>query len=493
MANHHTSFDLQEPSLQSTNNAVDEASLFRSLNFSHWAATRRGGINNGNRVALQRLPANVRASMEGGVDTNNRPQDNKEESAPPKPKTSPKPNNNLGNRINLNNTRGFQGLKPRHVRQSQHPLADNFENTNGTIMSHPLPKAEGNNSSTLIPQSTFPKSSDVEIMRYSKPTCKDTDEGLSSSNGNSNNNLPTTSKAREPSEVVSRPSGAVHESWINAPVFHPKTCINTPAHTLTGAEFDKNICKNLIESGHCNMLPYCQYTHDGDVCDMCNRKVLHPTDEEQRMRHRQECQHGSETISDQASQSAGDKSCGICFETVAEKESFDRRYGILNRCNHVFCLGCIRKWRQARSFENRVVKSCPSCRVPSEFVCPSSYWVETKEDKERLINCYKQVLANKPCKYFKQGRGECPFGNKCFYLHALPDGTRTDVGPPRRRPRPTYGVLGFDLDQMMLLEARDFDLAWLHSLTEEFEDLVAFFSDPEDSDGFDFEIIFPRD
>ncbi|KAK5639428.1 hypothetical protein RI129_011920 [Pyrocoelia pectoralis] len=252
-----------------------------------------------------------------------------------------------------------------------------------------------------------------------------------------------------------------------------------------------------MQSGHCEMLPYCQYTHDGDVCDVCNRKVLHPTDEEQRKRHRQECQppSGSGSISAQASQSSGDKSCGICFETVVEKESFDRRFGILNRCNHVFCLSCIRKWRQARSFENRVVKSCPSCRVPSEFVCPSSYWVETKEEKDRLIKCYKQVLANKPCKYFKQGRGECPFGNKCFYLHALPDGTRTDVGPPRRRPRPARDnrVLGFDLDQMMLLDARDFDLAWLHSLTEEFEDLVAFFSDPEDSDGIDFEIIFQRD
>lgn len=41
----------------------------------------------------------------------------------------------------------------------------------------------------------------------------------------------------------------------------------------------------------------------------------------------------------------------------------------------------------------------------------------------------------KPCKYFKQGEGQCPFGNKCFYLHALPDGTKKDVGPPRRRRR----------------------------------------------------------
>jgi len=39
----------------------------------------------------------------------------------------------------------------------------------------------------------------------------------------------------------------------------------------------------------------------------------------------------------------------------------------------------------------------------------------------------------KQCKYFEQGKGKCPFGNKCFYLHALSDGTKVDLGPPVRR------------------------------------------------------------
>lgn len=63
------------------------------------------------------------------------------------------------------------------------------------------------------------------------------------------------------------------------------------------------------------------------------------------------------------------------------------------------------------------------------------YWVDTKEEKEKLIENYKEALSKKDCKYFKQGRGKCPFGNKCFYLHALPDGTKTDVGPPPRQRR----------------------------------------------------------
>nr|CAD7261545.1 unnamed protein product [Timema shepardi] len=32
-------------------------------------------------------------------------------------------------------------------------------------------------------------------------------------------------------------------------------------------------------------------------------------------------------------------------------------------------------------------------------------------------------------------KGTCPFGNKCFYRHAYPDGTTVDVGPPKGNPR----------------------------------------------------------
>ena len=48
---------------------------------------------------------------------------------------------------------------------------------------------------------------------------------------------------------------------------------------------------------------------------------------------------------------------------------------------------------------------------------------------------FADLYSNKACKYFNQGGGECPFGNRCFYLHALPDGTKTDVGPPQGKLR----------------------------------------------------------
>lgn len=85
-------------------------------------------------------------------------------------------------------------------------------------------------------------------------------------------------------------------------------------------------------------------------------------------------------------------------------------------------------------------RACPECRVTSDFVCPSLFWVDTKEDKNKLIDDYKQALSTKDCKYFDKGVGKCPFGNKCFYRHALSDGRVCDVGPPPRQRRSRAGL-----------------------------------------------------
>jgi E3 ubiquitin-protein ligase makorin len=51
-----------------------------------------------------------------------------------------------------------------------------------------------------------------------------------------------------------------------------------------------------------------------------------------------------------------DKTCGVCFEVVMEKSPREQRFGILPNCNHCFCLTCIRKWRQAKQFENKIIR-----------------------------------------------------------------------------------------------------------------------------------------
>lgn len=52
-----------------------------------------------------------------------------------------------------------------------------------------------------------------------------------------------------------------------------------------------------------------------------------------------------------------DKQCGVCFEVVVDKNpASEQRFGILPNCNHCFCLACIRKWRQAKQFENKIIR-----------------------------------------------------------------------------------------------------------------------------------------
>lgn len=121
------------------------------------------------------------------------------------------------------------------------------------------------------------------------------------------------------------------------------------------------------------------------------------------------------------------------------------------------------------------------------------YWVETAEEKNKLITDYKGALSRKDCKYFKRGQGKCPFGNKCFYLHALPDGTKRDVGPPPRQSRRHAHDGEIDVLQQIILWdfLDDYDNSrWLYSIADDLEDLVAFFSDSEDSDWSDYDFFY---
>jgi E3 ubiquitin-protein ligase makorin len=137
-----------------------------------------------------------------------------------------------------------------------------------------------------------------------------------------------------------------------------------------------------------------------------------------------------------AVQKSEDKQCTICYENVINKENPGNRFGILLNCWHVFCLECIRKWRTSRQFENEIIRACPVCRIASDFVCPSNFWVETKEEKDKLLANYRRVLSRVDCRYFKFGTGICRFGNKCFYRHCDEFGEHIDAGAPTaRRPR----------------------------------------------------------
>ncbi|NWZ27608.1 MKRN1 ligase, partial [Asarcornis scutulata] len=258
-------------------------------------------------------------------------------------------------------------------------------------------------------------------------------------------------------------AGVGVEDWVNAVEFVPgqpycgraaTSCTELPLDgTLDGTldgmvieeeyekqeeneEMKKQLCP-YAAVGECRYGENCVYIH-GDVCDMCGLQVLHPIDAAQRSQHIKSCieAHEKDMELSFAVQRSKDMVCGICMEVVYEKANpSERRFGILSNCNHTYCLKCIRKWRSAKQFESKIIKSCPECRITSNFVIPSEYWVEEKEEKQKLIQKYKEAMSNKPCRYFDEGRGSCPFGGNCFYKHAYPDGRQEEPQRPKAQRR----------------------------------------------------------
>lgn len=209
----------------------------------------------------------------------------------------------------------------------------------------------------------------------------------------------------------------------------------------------------------------CPFAH-GELCDMCNQWSLHPDDQGLREQHREAClqRHQDEMERAFLLQESSKKTCGICLECIVDK---NLRFGILNNCRHCFCLNCIREWRtrdlQDQNMDTKQVRSCPECRQHSDYVIPSLFWVEQGKEKETLIAMYKDNMKAKVCKYYSstdKNRGECKFGNKCFYKHQRPDGTIDPGQAPhaRRQPRLAEFIFQHEFDYSSSdSEADDYD------------------------------------
>uniref|UniRef100_A0A6Q2YQ97 RING-type E3 ubiquitin transferase n=1 Tax=Esox lucius TaxID=8010 RepID=A0A6Q2YQ97_ESOLU len=251
--------------------------------------------------------------------------------------------------------------------------------------------------------------------------------------------LPSASSTPRPPNPLRSGAG----DWVMAAEFvpgRPYYCGRGESMPgLISVNCDKELRKTLCPYaavGECRYGLNCAYLH-GDVCDMCGLQVLHPSNDAQRSEHTKACieAHEKDMEISFAVQRSRDMQCGVCMEVVFEKANpSERRFGILSNCCHCYCLKCIRKWRSAKQFESKIIKSCPECRITSNFVIPSEYWVEEKEDKQKLIQKYKEGMGTKACRYFDEGRGACPFGSNCFYKHAFPDGRLEEPQSQRRPP-----------------------------------------------------------
>ncbi|KAG1746670.1 uncharacterized protein EDB91DRAFT_1118274 [Suillus paluster] len=162
--------------------------------------------------------------------------------------------------------------------------------------------------------------------------------------------------------------------------------LHGPEEKLT--PYDKSkVCRYYIK-GHCTRGARCWFRHE---------LVKVPLDEELK--------------------NFDENMCNICLEKP-------QTYGLLTGCGHVFCLQCIRQWRepQGKSSDmvmSGVIKRCPLCRSPSRFITPSMHFFpQDHPRKQEMIDSYKNSMARVPCK-----SPCCPFGLDCFYQHLNPDGT----------------------------------------------------------------------
>jgi len=286
--------------------------------------------------------------------------------------------------------------------------------------------------------------------------------------------------------------------WAEAPEFVPggeasvarswAEVVNPSGGTYEGCEVSVSEAESQLcpfwRVGECRYGAGCVYIH-GETCDYCGQASLHPGNSEQRRKHLRECVTDMEKDMETsfAVARSKEKTCGICMEVVLDKPKGEARFGILPACTHCFCLPCIRKWRQAKQFEHKIIRACPECRQKSDYICPSRFWCETKEEKERLLSDYKMALNGKECKYFNKGEGECPFGNKCFYRHANIEGRDVDVGPPKKPVRRANADGNLTLVQRLLLydflEEREERLV----LPLDYIELLDLFSDSDEWSG----------
>ncbi|XP_042449643.1 E3 ubiquitin-protein ligase makorin-like [Zingiber officinale] len=203
--------------------------------------------------------------------------------------------------------------------------------------------------------------------------------------------------------------------------------------------FDVQLC-SFNHIGSCPHGESCPHIH-GDLCSICGRYCLHPFHQEERDKHIESCHRNSKVL--ETLNHSKEIECSICLERVLSKPTNTQwKFGILPECDHPFCIECIRNWRSNSPSSgidlNTALRACPVCRQHSHFVIPSTTWFSTSEEKQQIINSYKEKLKSIDCKYFDFGNGTCPFGAICFYKHTIrPNAScQNSDRSYRYRPRP---------------------------------------------------------
>jgi len=219
---------------------------------------------------------------------------------------------------------------------------------------------------------------------------------------------------------------------------------------------DVALCRYHI-TGACRYGDYCQLVH-GLPCPHCNCNAVHPHNKRFAHQHLKMCEQKNKlmkSLPQDVQDASKNVECGICLEVISNKGN---RFGLMTGCDHAFCIGCIRIWRNKAndtSNPSTMVKACPTCRKESLFIIPSLIYC-TGEMKDHMVAQYKSNLKNKPCKYFSKS-GSCPFGSDCFYAHYNQDGTLADTSGMKNIVKSRHNRIGrhefrsYEMDVVNLL------------------------------------------
>ncbi|KAF5351543.1 hypothetical protein D9758_007178 [Tetrapyrgos nigripes] len=199
----------------------------------------------------------------------------------------------------------------------------------------------------------------------------------------------------------------------------------------------RGICRYYTLPRGCFAGKHCKFLHADPAVDEGPNAKLTPYDQAKSCRYYAQgfCKRGDKCwflhvpqTSQPEHATEEDELCSICLE----KPSI---YGLLTGCSHVFCMTCLKQWREpaAKSMDmiySGVHKKCPMCRVPSKFIVPSSlFFKHDSPRKAEIVEAYKRSMARVPCRYFTRSLAKdknnplCPFGKDCFYQHIKEDGT----------------------------------------------------------------------
>ena len=100
------------------------------------------------------------------------------------------------------------------------------------------------------------------------------------------------------------------------------------------------LCRSYYEHGICRRRWDCPDIH-GYLCTECALFAIAP-DDVNGEKHRETCKLEMENMCRRYSPESINKCCSICHLGVVKNS---QRFAILESCNHVFCISCIKKWR----------------------------------------------------------------------------------------------------------------------------------------------------